>query len=231
MHTTYSDGKETIEDMARTGAGYGHEYIAITDHSKGLKIARGMDEARLALQRAEIAEVNARLPDVSVLNALEMNLNPRGEGDMEEVALASLDFVIGSFHSSLRGTENQTDRYVAAVSHPHVNVIGHPRGRVYNRRAGLQADWEKVFEAAAEHNTALEINSYPDRQDLEIELLVAARDSAVHFTIGTDAHDSWEMQFFPVGLAAAITAGITPDRIVNTRSGEALIEFFDDGRN
>jgi histidinol phosphatase-like PHP family hydrolase len=231
MHTTYSDGKESIEEMARTGAAYGHQYIAITDHSKGLKIAHGMDEARLAAQRAEIAEVNSRLSDVLVLSALEMNLDPRGEGDMEEDALISLDFVIGSFHSSLRGTENQTERYVAAASHPHVDVLGHPRGRVYNRRAGLQADWEKVFQAAAEHGTALEINSFPDRQDLEIGLLVAARDSDVLFSIGTDAHNSFEMQFFPVGLAAAITAGITPDRIVNFQSGDALIEFFGDARN
>ncbi|MGH2693773.1 MAG: PHP domain-containing protein [Actinomycetota bacterium] len=231
MHTTYSDGGETIEDMARTGRDHGHEYIAITDHSKGLKIARGMDEARLAAQRAEIAEVNERFQEVRVLSALEMNLNPRGKGDMDEGALVSLDFVIGSFHSSLRGLQDQTDRYVAAVSHPLVDVIGHPRGRVYNRREGLRADWEKVFQAAGEHNTALEINSYPDRQDLEVELLVAARDFDLRFSIGTDAHNSFEMQFFPIGLAAAISAGLAPERIANLHGGEALVGFFDHGRH
>lgn len=231
MHTTYSDGGETIEDMAWTGGKHGHEYIAISDHSKGLKIARGMDEARLAAQRAEIAEVNERLQEVRVLSALEMNLNPRGEGDMDEGALISLDFVIGSFHSSLRELQDQSDRYVAAVSHPLVDVIGHPRGRVYNRRAGLNADWEKVFHAAAEHNTALEINSFPDRQDLEIDLLAAARDFDLRFSIGTDAHNSFEMQFFPIGIAAAITAGLAPERIANLRGGEALVEFFEHGRD
>jgi histidinol phosphatase-like PHP family hydrolase len=231
MHTIYSDGKETIEEMARTGIEYGHEYVAITDHSKGLKIAGGMSEARLAEQRTEIAQVNERLDGFRVLSALEMNLNPTGEGDMEEESLRPLDLVIGSFHSSLRGTEDQTSRYIAAVSHPHVDVLGHPRGRVYNRRAGLQADWEKVFDAAVEHETAFEINSYPDRQDLDIALLTAARDAGVSFSIGTDAHDSFEMQFFPVGLAAAVTAGIPRERIVNFLDAETLIESLGHGRH
>jgi histidinol phosphatase-like PHP family hydrolase len=226
MHTTYSDGSVGVREMLEASSGYGYEYVAITDHSKGLKIARGMDESRLAQQGREIEQANEELRaahfGIQALRSIEMNLSPRGEGDMEPEALAALDLVLGAFHSELRTVEDQTPRYLAALRNPTVHVLAHPRGRKFNLREGLRSDWPRVFAAAAELDVALEIDSYPDRQDLNVELLTLAREAGVWLSIGTDAHHPDELQFMDFGLAAAIRAGITPDRILNFLPREQL---------
>jgi len=146
MHTRWSDGSATVAEMADAAANRSYEYIAITDHSKGLKIAGGIDERTLKRQGAETAKVNVALSKsrrhLTVLSSIEMNLNPRGEGDMSPDLLRSLDLVLGSFHSALRTTEDQTERYLAALRNPHVHILGHPHGRIYNFRIGLKADWQ-----------------------------------------------------------------------------------------
>ena len=229
MHSEYSDGKNPIAEMALSAAEYGYSYIAITDHSKGLKIAGGMTEEELLLQGKEIDALNGDLEAADqsfrVLKALEMNINPQGEGDMEPDSLTHLDLVLGSFHSSLRKTEDQTARYVAALRNPAFQVLGHPRCRMFNFRAGLSADWRRVFEAAAENHKAIEINSHPNRQDVNVELLEIARDESCMFSIGTDAHAPWELQYIWISVAAAILAGIPRSRVINYMEREALIEW------
>jgi len=219
MHTHWSDGSGTIAEMADAAANRSYEYIAITDHAKGLKIAGGIDERALKRQGAEIAEVNAALSKSAkhptVLRSIEMNLNPRGEGDMSPDSLRSLDVVLGSFHSALRTTEDQTERYLAALRNPHVHILGHPRGRIYNFRIGLKADWPRIFVEAARRDKALEIDCYPDRQDLNVELLKIARDQGTRISLGTDAHHDWQLEFIDLGLAAALRAKIPVDRILN----------------
>ena len=219
MHTRWSDGSGTSAEMADAAANRSYEYIAITDHSRALKIAGGIDERALKRQGLEIAKTNATLSKspahVTVLRSIEMNLNPRGEGDMSPDSLRSLDLVLGSFHSALRTTEDQTERYLAALRNPHVHVLGHPRGRIYNFRLGLKADWPRVFAEAARLNKALEIDCYPDRQDLNVELLKIARDHGTRISLGTDAHHGWQLEFIDLGLAAALRAKISADRIVN----------------
>ncbi len=219
MHTSWSDGSGTVADMAEAADLRGYEYIAITDHSKGLKIAGGIDESELLVEGAEIAATNARLrtagSKLTILRSIEMNLNPRGEGDMDAVELAKLDLVLGSFHSALRLKEEQTERYLAALRNPYVHVLGHPRGRVYNYRLGLTADWRRVFAEAAKLNKAVEIDCYPDRQDLNVELLKLAAKSGACVSLGTDAHHPWQLEFIELGLAAALKAKILPDRIIN----------------
>src|SRR5204862_8170998 len=126
--------------------------------------------------------------DFKVLRSIEMNLNPQGKGDMEARSLKRLDLVVGSFHSRLRVKEDQTDRYLAALRNPHVNILGHPLGRIYNHRVGLPADWKRVCGAAAKLDVALEIDCYPDRQDLNVELLLLAREEGARIAIDTDAH-------------------------------------------
>ena len=226
MHTVYSDGKESIEDMAKAGMELGYEYVAVTDHSKGLRIAGGMDEDTLACQLREIDALNDSLASQGkrfrVLRALEMNLGIDGRGDMDPDALGRLDLVLGSFHSSLRKTEDQTDRYLAALDNPDIDVLGHPRGRKFSFRVGLSADWELVFDRAAEAGKAVEIDCYPDRQDLDVRLLRLARDAGVMVSIGTDAHDTAEMRFMPLGLASALRAGLPKERILNFMSYEEL---------
>src|SRR5213592_4545025 len=144
-----------------------------------------------------------------------MNLNRRGEGDMSPESLLSLDLVLGSFHSSLRIVEDQTDRYLAALRNPHIQILGHPRGRIYNFRIGLSADWSRVFAEAARLDKALEIDCYPDRQDLNVRLLKTAREHGTRISLGTDAHHPWQLEFIELGLAAALKAKLSPQQIVN----------------
>ncbi len=217
MHTVWSDGSATIRDMAEAARERGYEYIGITDHSKGLKIAGGIDEKALAQQAREIASVNGlmRRSGLTVLRSIEMNLNPRGEGDMDPRSLARLDIVLGAFHSALRTKEDQTRRYVAALRNPDLQILGHPRGRIYNFRIGLKADWPRVFAQAAKLDKAVEIDSYPDRQDLNFTLLKVARKEGVRISLGTDAHHAHQLEFIELGLAAALKARIPAERIVN----------------
>ena len=225
VHTTWSDGSEPLPDMAKALAARGYSHAAITDHSKGLKIAGGMDEATLERQWDEIAAVNEQhAGEFRIMRGLEMNISPEGDGDMDTGCLAQLDLVLGAFHSSLRRTEDQTERYLAAVANPTIDVLAHPMGRMYNRRAGLRADWPRVFAAAAERGVAVEIDCTVARQDLPVELLRVARDSGVWFSIGTDAHAIGELDFMPLGLGAAAMAGIPASRIFNFLSLEELEE-------
>jgi Histidinol phosphatase and related hydrolases of the PHP family len=222
MHSHWSDGSATIAEMADAAKERLYEYIAITDHSKALKIASGIDERALKRQGTEIAKVNVALSksgaQLTVLRSIEMNLNPRGEGDMSPDCLLRLDLVLGSFHSALRTTEDQTERYLASLRNPHVHILGHPRGRIYNFRIGLKADWPRVFAEAARLDKALEIDCYPDRQDLNIALLKIAREHGTRISLGTDAHHAWQLEFIDLGLAAALRAKISADRIVNFMS-------------
>lgn len=143
---------------------------------------------------------------------------------MSPDALARLDLVLGAFHSKLRTKDDQTDRYLAAVRNHTVDVLAHPRGRIFDFRLGLQADWDRIFGAAAGEGLALEIDCYPDRQDLNIDLLRVALEHDVMFSIGTDAHSVGELAFLDIGLAAAVIAGIPPERILNYSTPEAIRE-------
>ena len=219
MHTRWSDGSGTIAEMADAAKQRSYSYIAITDHSKGLKIAGGIDEPTLRKQGIEIAKINTLTSKLGgrliVLRSVELNLNPRGEGDMSPVSLSSLDLVLGSFHSSLRIIEDRTERYLAALRNPHIQILGHPRGRIYNYRLGLKADWPRVFAEATILDKALEIDCYPDRQDLNFDLLKIARKQGTRISLGTDAHHPWQLEFIELGLAAALQAKIPAQRIVN----------------
>jgi histidinol phosphatase-like PHP family hydrolase len=227
MHTTYSDGKVALEGMVEAAAARGHEFVAITDHSVGLPIANGMSEERLAAEAEHIDRLQAsgHADGIRVLKSIEMNLSPEGEGDMDPRALARLDLVLAAFHSQLRLTDDQTERYLAAVRNPTVHVLAHPRTRMYGRRAGLDADWPRVFAEAARLDTAVEIDANPNRQDLDVERLYAARDAGVRISMGTDAHSVGELDFLEFGLAAAIRAGVDRDRILNFQPVEDVLAW------
>lgn len=229
MHTVWSDGSAEVAEMATAGQARGYQYIAITDHSKGLKIAGGIDEAALARQGDEIAAVNQAIRAANgllhVLRSIELNLNPRGEGDMDPAALSGLDLVLGSFHSSLRTSDDQTERYLRALRNPQVHILGHPRGRIYNFRLGLVADWSRVFAEAARLDKALEIDCYPDRQDLNLALLKMVRRAGLRISLGTDTHHAWQLEFIEVGLAATRKAGIPADRILNFLPLDELLSW------
>lgn len=229
MHTLWSDGSGSIQEMAESADALAYEYIAITDHSQGLKIAGGINEEQLEQQAREVADVNATLEQnghaIRVIHSIELNLNPRGEGDMSRQSLRDLDLVLGCFHSSLRKKEDQTERYLAALRNPDIQILGHPRGRIYNFRLGLTADWSRVFAVAAELDKAVEIDSYPDRQDLSLDLIKFAKKAGCRISIGTDSHGPSQLRFIDFGLAAAKLAGIDPDRILNFMTREELLDW------
>ena len=226
MHTVWSDGSGCIEDMARAALDRGYQFIAITDHSKGLKIAGGINEQQLEQQAEEIRSVNAKLQAegarFQVLRSIELNLSPAGDGDMEHACLQKVDVVLGCFHSALRRKEDQTERYLAGLRNPDIQILGHPRGRIYNFRPGLSADWEQVFAVAAELDKAVEIDGYPDRQDLSLDLLKLAKKSGCRISLGTDAHDAQQLRFMDFSLASVILAGVKKDRILNFMTADEL---------
>jgi histidinol phosphatase-like PHP family hydrolase len=219
MHTEWSDGATTVAEMAAGGIERNYRYIAITDHTKGLKIAGGLDEKRLVRQGREINHLNKQLAkqgtEFTVLRSAELNLSPEGEGDMNADAMGQLDLVLGCFHSALRRTEDQTDRYLAALRNSQIEILGHPQTRVYNRREGLHCDWSRVFAEGARLDKAVEIDGDPNRQDLRVSLLKLARQEGVRISLGTDAHDPEELAYMELSLAAALLARIPAERIVN----------------
>ena len=146
---------------------------------------------------------------------------------MDSRSLRDLDIVLGCFHSALRKKEDQTERYVAALRNPDIQILGHPRGRIYNYRLGLSADWECVFGVAAELDKAVEIDGYPDRQDLSLDVLKLARKAGCRISLGTDSHDPLQLRFMDYSLAAAIRAGIDRERILNFMSADGLCNWVE----
>ena len=220
VHSTDSDGALPFAEIATLAQGLGRPYIAITDHSGSLTIANGMDPERLAEQGRRIDAFNAQREAAGdpfrILRSIEMDVFVDGTVDAEPADLAPLDLVLGAFHSKLRLREDQTERYLAALAHPSVHVLAHPQARMYGRRAGLSADWPRVFEHAAELGKAVELDATPARQDLSVELATVAVEAGVRwFSIGSDAHVPLELEFLPYGLATAALAGVPRERVLN----------------
>jgi histidinol phosphatase-like PHP family hydrolase len=223
MHTTFSDGTLPLEEMVDLARSLGRPYVAVTDHSQTLKIAHGMTPEELAEQGRAIDAINSRFEGAGdpfrVLRSMEVDVFSDGTLDMDDASLASLDLVLGAFHSNLRSTEDETERYLAALRQPRLNVLAHPKARMYGRRVGLTADWRRVFAEAARLGKALELDATVWRQDLNVELATLARAEGVEwFSIGSDAHTALELEFLRFGMATAALAGIPRDRILNYRS-------------
>lgn len=230
VHTTDSDGSLPLGEVAELARGLGRTAIGVTDHSKSLRIANGMDEARLADQGRRIDALNEDLrgqgSTFRVLRSIEMDVFWDGSEDMPPEALAPLDLVLGAFHSRLRVTEDQTDRYVAALRNPAVQVLAHPQARMYGRRTGLSADWPRVFAEATVLGKAVEIDATPARQDLSVELARLAVAAGVRwYSIGSDAHVPIELEFLPFGLAIAALAGVPRDRVLNFLPAHAVVAW------
>jgi histidinol phosphatase-like PHP family hydrolase len=230
VHSTDSDGSLPLEEMGEAARGMGRTFIACTDHSQSLKVAGGMDEQRLAEQGRRIDALNARYRGdghaFRSLRSIEMDVFSDGSGDMDPVALARLDLVLGAFHSKLRVTEDVTERYLAALRNPTVHVLAHPTARMYGRRVGLHARWPEVFDEAARLGKAVELDATPSRQDLDADLArIALRSGVQWFSIGSDAHSAFELGFLPFGLAVAAMAGIPRERILNYRTADEVVEW------
>jgi DNA polymerase (family 10) len=209
-HTTWSqDGKSTMEEMALAAKGRGYSYLAITDHSHYLR------DGRLEAQAEELAALNARLKPFRLLHGLEVNIRANGTLDVPDETLAGLDWVVASIHAAF--STSPTERVVAAMENPNVDVIGHLTGRKINRRAPMDIDVERVFAAAVETGTAVEINSQPDRLDLRDADARLAGERGVQIVVSTDAHSVAALGYMQLGVGQARRAWLTKEQVANTR--------------
>jgi DNA polymerase (family 10) len=210
-HSTWSsDGKNTIEEMARVARERGYEYLALTDHSHYLR------EERLARQHAEIDALNEQLSPFRILKGIEVNIRANGELDVDEESLAGLDWVVASLHTSF--DKNPTERVLAAMDSPHVDCIGHLTGRKLNIRGPMEIDVERVVAKAVETGTFLEINSQPNRLDLRDVHARLAGEAGVKVVVSTDAHEVRALAWAEIGVAQARRAWLTKKQVLNTRS-------------
>ncbi|HTM04793.1 MAG TPA: DNA polymerase/3'-5' exonuclease PolX [Vicinamibacterales bacterium] len=218
MHTTESDGRDDLETMAAAAHRAGHRYIAITDHSKALAMANGLDETRALAHAAGIRALNGRFDGLTLLAGIECDILVDGRMDLADDCLAQLDFVVASVHSHFSQDEAQmTDRVLRAMECPWVDVIGHPTGRLLLKRDPVRIDMDAVMNAAAAKNVALEINSTVDRLDLNDSMARTARDRGVKLIISTDAHSTVRLGHLRWGVQVARRAWLRPDDVLNTR--------------
>jgi len=225
MHSTWSDGRQTLEDIVSAGLGRGYTFCGVTDHSYGLPIARGVSMANLARQHVAIDRLNNRYRGrFRLIKGIEANIQADGL-DMTADELARLEIVVAAPHSALRSSADQTARLLSAVNTRGVHILGHPRGRKYGSRPGVSADWDRVFRAAAKADVAIEIDGDPSRQDVDYELAKRAAAAGCLFALDSDAHAVAELSYAETAIAHARLAGIPTERVINCWPVERLLEW------
>ncbi|MEH7491344.1 DNA polymerase/3'-5' exonuclease PolX [Neobacillus niacini] len=227
MHSTWSDGAHTIEEMVEACRAKGYKYMAITDHSQYLKVANGLSRERLLKQKEEIKKLNEKYDDILILSGVEMDILPDGTLDYEDDLLAEMDFVIASIHSAFsQPREKIMERLRTALENAHVDLIAHPTGRKIGRREGYDVDIDMLIELAKETNTALELNANPNRLDLKAEYLRKAQDAGVKLFINTDAHKKETLSHMGVGVSTAKKGWIKKSSVINALEPNDLLEFL-----
>jgi len=224
-HSDWSDGGSPPREMAEAARDLGHDWMALTDHSPRLTVARGLPPERLRAQLALVSQLNRELAPFRILTGIEVDILDDGALDQSEELLGRLDVVVASVHSQLRmPVDEMTDRMVTAVSNPHVDVLGHCTGRLLagRRRPESQFDPEAVFTACRDHAVAVEINCRPERQDPPDRLLRLAVAAGCTFAIDTDAHAPGQLDWLDSGCARAEAAGITAGRVLNARGADEV---------
>jgi putative hydrolase len=228
LHSDWSDGGHTIEAMAQHAIELGHDYLALTDHSPSLSIAKGLSPERLREQLEVVARLNAELAPFRILTGIEVDILDDGSLDQEPELLAELDVVVASVHSKLRMDEQpMTDRMVAALASPHVDILGHCTGRLIVGRGRPESTFDAplVFAAAAHYDKAVEINSRPERLDPPMRLLQLVVESGCKTSIDSDAHATWQLDWQPYGCHRAAEAELPVERIVNTWPVDDLLAW------
>lgn len=232
MHTTYSDGVASVQQMAEEAYARGLQYIVITDHSRSLGIANGLSIERLLAQQAEVRQVDALMAGkIRVFHGTEMDINADGSLDYPDDILAQLDFVIASLHVSLRQDRAQiTQRLLNAIQNPHVDMIGHPTARYIPDREPVDADMDAVFESAKAHSKVLEINANPRRLDLDASYVRRAVDMGILLAINTDAHQPSHFELMPYGIMTARRGWAEAKNVLNTRPVDDFITWIEGKR-
>jgi putative hydrolase len=227
-HTEWSDGKSSIETMAEAARELGHEYLVITDHSPRLKVARGLTAERLAAQLEVIARCNRQMAPFRILTGIEVDILEDGALDQEPDLLAQLDVVVASVHSKLRmDGAAMTERMLAAIANPHMDVLGHCTGRIVVGKGRPESafDAERVLSACTEHGKAIEINSRPERLDPPRRLLRRARELGCRFSVNTDAHSPGQLDWQINGCERAVECGIAEGAVVNAWDLTTLLSW------
>lgn len=226
MHSDWSDGGQTLEEIIQTGLARGYTHSAVTDHSYGLPIAGGLSMARVDEQHCVIDRLNAKYQGrFRLLKGIEANIRADGSVDMTYPELAKMEIVVAAPHSALRSSADQTARMLGAVQTPGVHILGHPRGRMYGSRSGVTAEWERVFAAAASLGVAIELDGDPSRQDLDYALAGRALASGCLFALDSDAHATDQWWYAETALAHARLAGVPRDRVINCWPLPRLLEW------
>jgi DNA polymerase (family 10) len=223
VHSDWTDGTETIATMAAAARARGYEYIALTDHSRRVAMAHGLDPARLSRQIHEIDRLNEKLKGFTILKGIEVDILKDGRLDLPDSSLSKLDIVVASVHSFFDLSRNaQTDRIIRAMENRYVSIIGHPTGRLIGEREAYAVDMERVIAAARDSGCFLEINAEPDRLDLNDIHAHAAKTAGVKLAISTDAHSVNALQCMRFGVDQARRGWLTADDVLNTRTLAAL---------
>ncbi|MDT2045249.1 DNA polymerase/3'-5' exonuclease PolX [Priestia flexa] len=227
MHSTWSDGGYSLEEMAEACRAKGYEYMAITDHSQYLKVANGLTPERIRKQREEVKRLNEKYTDFTILAGIEMDILPDGTLDYEDDLLAEMDFVIASIHSSFsQSSEEIMMRLKNALTNQHVDLIAHPTGRLIGRREGYDVDIDLLISLAKETNTALELNANPNRLDLAAEHIKKAQEAGVKIAINTDAHNLEMLEDMKVGVSTGVKGWLKPETVLNTYNLDELKIFL-----
>lgn len=230
MHSTWTDGMHSIEEVADfVRKNYPYKYIAMTDHTKAVRIAGGMQDKKFLEQIKEIKEINSKLGEDFIKAGAEVDINPDGSLDLADEILEQLDWVVGSIHTQFN--RDNTDRLIKACENPYVHVIGHPTGRLLGSREAYKLNMEELLKIAKATGTALEINAQPQRMDLSARLAFMARDKGVKMIISTDSHTFGNFAYMNLGVSIARRAWCTREDILNTRSWKELNRFFQKKRN
>ncbi|MGJ7912356.1 DNA polymerase/3'-5' exonuclease PolX [Neobacillus sp. LXY-1] len=227
MHSTWSDGANTIEEMAEACRARGYQYMAITDHSQYLKVANGLNRERLLKQMEEIKKLNKKYDDFLILSGIEMDILPDGTLDFEDDLLKEMDFVIASIHSAFSQPKKKImERLKIALTNAHVDLIAHPTGRKIGKREGYEIDIEELIQLAKETHTALELNSNPNRLDLKPEYLRMAQEAGVKILINTDAHMLDTLSHMEIGVSVAKKGWIKKASVLNALDKNDLLNFL-----
>ncbi|HOK35160.1 MAG TPA: DNA polymerase/3'-5' exonuclease PolX [Candidatus Pacearchaeota archaeon] len=225
-HSKWDGGANSIEEMAEEAIKMGYEYIGISDHTKFLRIEHGLDEQKLTEERKEIDELNFRLQNLNfkILQGCEANILPDGSIDIKDEALAKLDYVIAGVHSAFKmPKEKMTERIIKAMKNPNIDIISHPTGRILKKRDEYEIDFDKLLKVAKETGTILEINSWPERLDLNDINIKKAKETGVKMIIDTDSHQKDQMRFIELGISQARRGWATIEDIVNVHSLEKFL--------
>ncbi|MDD4879023.1 MAG: DNA polymerase/3'-5' exonuclease PolX [Candidatus Omnitrophica bacterium] len=225
VHSEWSDGAHSIKELAAAAGKRGYEYIAVTDHSESLKVAGGLSGVELKEKIKEIRDINRKIKGLTVLAGIELDILSDGSLDIDEALLPELDIVVAAIHSGFKqGKEKLTRRIISAMKNKHVNVIAHPTSRLMGSRDAYELDFEEIFKVARETNTALEINAYPDRLDLNDINARRAKETGVAVAIGSDTHVIGQLGNMAFGVAVARRGWLEKKDVLNTLALDKLLK-------